>query len=225
VPAAPPAGEAVVVETPAPTVAADDVQAPQSILPQADGPASAPAEPPALAAVQATTEVVAEEAQLVEVWRLGRQEGPRRHRRPPRARTRARPENLDQTQLPATADAASAPPGEAEPSGGEAAAQAPPRQDRNPRRHRQGRPDQNRLAQNRPDPNRSERADRPERHGRPERAGRGDRPDRDPELRAKYLKGRGEGRERRDKAPDPNSPFAKLAALKEQLEADAKERR
>jgi ATP-dependent RNA helicase SUPV3L1/SUV3 len=31
--------------------------------------------------------------------------------------------------------------------------------------------------------------------------------------------------ERRDKAPDPNSPFAKLAALKAQLEADAKERR
>jgi ATP-dependent RNA helicase SUPV3L1/SUV3 len=31
--------------------------------------------------------------------------------------------------------------------------------------------------------------------------------------------------ERREKAPDPNSPFAKLAALKAQLEADAKERR
>jgi len=30
-------------------------------------------------------------------------------------------------------------------------------------------------------------------------------------------------KERREKAPDPNSPFAKLAALKEQLEA--KERR
>ena len=33
------------------------------------------------------------------------------------------------------------------------------------------------------------------------------------------------GKERRDKQPDPNSPFAKLAALKEQLEANAKERR
>ena len=33
------------------------------------------------------------------------------------------------------------------------------------------------------------------------------------------------GIERREKAPDPNSPFAKLAALKAQLEADAKERR
>jgi ATP-dependent RNA helicase SUPV3L1/SUV3 len=31
--------------------------------------------------------------------------------------------------------------------------------------------------------------------------------------------------ERREKAPDPNSPFAKLAALKAQLEADAKQRR
>jgi ATP-dependent RNA helicase SUPV3L1/SUV3 len=31
--------------------------------------------------------------------------------------------------------------------------------------------------------------------------------------------------ERREKAPDPNSPFAKLAALKAQLEADAKEGR
>jgi ATP-dependent RNA helicase SUPV3L1/SUV3 len=35
---------------------------------------------------------------------------------------------------------------------------------------------------------------------------------------------RGEGRERRDRIPDPNSPFAKLAALKAQLEAGTKER-
>jgi ATP-dependent RNA helicase SUPV3L1/SUV3 len=34
-----------------------------------------------------------------------------------------------------------------------------------------------------------------------------------------------EPREPRDKRPDPNSPFAKLGALKAQLEADAKERR
>ena len=31
--------------------------------------------------------------------------------------------------------------------------------------------------------------------------------------------------EAREKRPDPNSPFAKLAALKAQLEAEAKERR
>ena len=52
---------------------------------------------------------------------------------------------------------------------------------------------------------------------------RGERPDRDPELRAKYIKGRGGDRDRRE--PDPNSPFAKLAALKEQLEAGNKESR
>jgi ATP-dependent RNA helicase SUPV3L1/SUV3 len=34
-----------------------------------------------------------------------------------------------------------------------------------------------------------------------------------------------EPREPREKKPDPNSPFAKLAVLKAQLEADAKERR
>ena len=31
-------------------------------------------------------------------------------------------------------------------------------------------------------------------------------------------------RERRNREPDPNSPFAKLAALKAQLEANAKEK-
>jgi len=66
---------------------------------------------------------------------------------------------------------------------------------------------------------------RSQRGERPDRASHGDRPDRDPALRAKYIKGRGEGRDRRDREPDPNSPFAKLAALKEQLEANTKEPR
>src|SRR5262249_35508150 len=68
------------------------------------------------------------------------------------------------------------------------------------------------------------RGDRPQRGERPDRA-HGDRPDRDPALRAKYIKGRGEGRDRRDREPDPNSPFAKRAPLKEQLEATTKEAR
>jgi ATP-dependent RNA helicase SUPV3L1/SUV3 len=57
---------------------------------------------------------------------------------------------------------------------------------------------------------------------------RGERPERDPELRAKYIKGRSAAPDRRDRdkaPPDPNSPFAKLAALKAQLEANAKEGR
>ena len=61
--------------------------------------------------------------------------------------------------------------------------------------------------------------------GRPDR----DRPDRAAErpqqARQADEKPRPPPRERREKAPDPNSPFAKLAALKAQLEANAKERR
>ena len=59
---------------------------------------------------------------------------------------------------------------------------------------------------------------RPMRQGRREH--RMDRQDRQPRERVP-----GKRFEARDKRPDPNSPFAKLAALKAQLEADAKERR
>jgi len=55
------------------------------------------------------------------------------------------------------------------------------------------------------------------------RAQKGERPDRDPALRAKYIKGRGGSAAAAQ--PDPDSPFAKLAKLKEQMEADAKEPR
>jgi ATP-dependent RNA helicase SUPV3L1/SUV3 len=57
---------------------------------------------------------------------------------------------------------------------------------------------------------------RPPRHRRHQEHHRSDRPrERPPAKRFEH----------REKAPDPNSPFAKLAALKAQLEADAKERR
>jgi ATP-dependent RNA helicase SUPV3L1/SUV3 len=68
-----------------------------------------------------------------------------------------------------------------------------------------------------------ERPPRPPRKPRPDRHPRPDRPPRPP--REGGLFATSAPRERRDKAPDPNSPFAKLAALKEQLEANAKERR
>ena len=54
---------------------------------------------------------------------------------------------------------------------------------------------------------------------RPGRRMPDDRPDRDPALRAKYIKGRAGNSERE---PDPNSPFAKLAKLKEQTQKDKK---
>jgi ATP-dependent RNA helicase SUPV3L1/SUV3 len=67
-------------------------------------------------------------------------------------------------------------------------------------------------------PDIADRSVRPPRHRRrPDR--RPDRPQRERE-RPPIQKF-----ERREKAPDPNSPFAKLASLKAQLEADAKERR
>ncbi len=80
-----------------------------------------------------------------------------------------------------------------------------------------GAPDQAMADEATPRPGRSRR-----RQGGKHRQERGERPPRRrerPPLRA----GRFETRER-EKAPDPNSPFAKLAALKAQLEAEAKER-
>jgi ATP-dependent RNA helicase SUPV3L1/SUV3 len=61
----------------------------------------------------------------------------------------------------------------------------------------------------------------------------GDRAERTRGERPHFAKARNEHKDRRDYAPhrerekqvDPNSPFAKLAALKAQLEANAKERR
>jgi ATP-dependent RNA helicase SUPV3L1/SUV3 len=60
------------------------------------------------------------------------------------------------------------------------------------------------------------RGDRKEQQARPERQ---NRPDRDRRPRPQSAP----PRERKEKAPDPNSPFAKLAALKQQLEANAKD--
>jgi len=167
----------------------------------------------------------APEPELIEVWRLGRAEGPRRHPRGRRPRGAPRPAAAAPEGTPVSAEAATGAPSAGEPQAGEGDG-APAREGRRPRRPHRERPDRDR-----PDRQRGDRPDRQgpdrerpgrERTERRERPPREDRPDRDPELRAKYFKGRGE---RRDKAPDPNSPFAKLAALKEQLEANAKERR
>jgi ATP-dependent RNA helicase SUPV3L1/SUV3 len=58
----------------------------------------------------------------------------------------------------------------------------------------------------------------------PTESGRRRRPDREVGQRPIAPKSRDEGSERREKPPDPNSPFAKLAALKAQLEASNKDR-
>jgi ATP-dependent RNA helicase SUPV3L1/SUV3 len=173
-------------------------------LPESAAPATevVPAEP-ATAGVEAAVESAAketrpaEEPALVEVWRPGRGEG-RRH---PRARNRDQRRQLRSDavqQAAATAEATLTVPG----GGGESTPQS---EDTT----REGRPKSGRPPR--------------QRRGRGDRYDHSEHPQR-PRERPTARPARFDRRER-EKVPDPNSPFAKLAALKAQLEADAKERR
>ena len=178
-------------------------------------------------ATEVATQTTPAAEELIDVWRPGRRDERRpRHERATRPRRPQRPLQASPAapvDAPATAaDAAAAPaPG---------AAEAVPDERRDGGRDRRpGRSDRDERADRAPQPgrrqrraDRSERSDRGDRPPRGDRAPRGDHPDRDPALRAKYIKG---SSDRREREPDPNSPFAKLAALKAQLEANAKEPR
>jgi ATP-dependent RNA helicase SUPV3L1/SUV3 len=138
--------------------------------------------------------------QFIDVWRPGRSEErrPRRHHRQARERKGAEaPQRAAEAALPAPDVAA--------------------RQSEEPRRHRADRR-KGREATERPSGRDGQSAQRPPRPERRDR--RHDRRDDDRPPRTWEA-----GRERRGKEPDPDSPFAKLAALKAQLEADAKDRR
>jgi ATP-dependent RNA helicase SUPV3L1/SUV3 len=208
-----------------PVEALAQASAPPQTFDEAPGPASLPplealsgdtVQPVASAATAAKSE----SEEFIEVWRPGRRD---EHARKPHHQRRARPRRSPaETQAPPLA--ADAPATSAE----RAAAPPPARREARdrvarPERQRDGDRPERRSAR----PKRAEHAqgdgDRAPRGDRAGRAPRGDRPDRDPALRAKYIKGRGEAGERRE--PDPNSPFAKLAALKQQLEASNKEPR
>jgi ATP-dependent RNA helicase SUPV3L1/SUV3 len=215
------AGEAPIAE-PAPAIAPAEPAPGQAAAPDA-----VPADTAeATTTIEAATELAAEEPAFIEVWRpAGRSE-----RRPHRPRRPPRPQQAVQAAAPAAggeAAAAAAPAAEAaapaegsEPSG-------------KPRRH--GRPDGADHQARRARHDRQQRADRQQRRGerqgnrqdsgarrdRPRRK-RDDGPDR-AEREQYYAKPYGAGGERRDKQPDPNSPFAKLAALKQQLEQNGKE--
>jgi ATP-dependent RNA helicase SUPV3L1/SUV3 len=184
---------------------------------QADAPASGTVQDSPSADTAPKSEPAAEE--FIEIWRpIRRDEQARsaRHERRPRQRRSQR------EPAPAAASPPAAPTSE-----NGAAPTAGSRQDASPDHTRTP---ERRLAADRAERSapRAKRAARLRGHGdRPLRGDRGgkapDRPDRDPALRAKYIKGRGERGDRRE--PDPDSPFAKLAALKEQLEAGTKEPR
>jgi ATP-dependent RNA helicase SUPV3L1/SUV3 len=219
------AGEAP-AEASAEAAAVATGEAPPAIgvaAPEAGEPAAVPAEP-----------------DMIEVWRPGRPGGARRRREGDRRRRR--PGERDAPRRDAATP--EAPSGEAPVAaavdGQAAAAEAPSVQHDGDRKPRHGRPGRHRQ----------EREDGEQRSRRPEqRAERGDRPDRGPPRdrpdrseqrdrgpRERHERGPRRGRERHDdnrpsrtwsstpagrgKEPDPNSPFAKLAALKAQLESD-----
>jgi ATP-dependent RNA helicase SUPV3L1/SUV3 len=147
----------------------------------------------------ATLDKPAEEPVMIEVWRPGRAGRPEGARRPRFKRREAGRHKAAEQGAPRQPDAANAAaaaaPTEASPPSAEGGAAEQPHAKRHQRQHRRPKPEQ--------------RFDRPPRERDRERPPRPQRFD----------------RREREKAPDPNSPFAKLAALKAQLEADAKERR
>jgi ATP-dependent RNA helicase SUPV3L1/SUV3 len=176
---------------------------------------------------------VVAEPEMIEVWRPGRRPDERRdasrqQRRARRDRERRQPDGAG-AATPAVAVAPAQPSGD-----GAAVAEgaSPAAEEQRQHRRRGRRPDRRGDRGDRDERPQEARGDRPPRRGREGRDGqRGDgegrdrppRREREREERRPYQV-RAPG-ERRDKAPDPNSPFAKLAALKEQLEAASKERR
>jgi ATP-dependent RNA helicase SUPV3L1/SUV3 len=141
----------------------------------------------------------APEPEMIEVWRPGRPEG----------RRRPRGEYRHARHGSARSEGANRHAGAVETIGGEVAApSSAAAEGEHPKAAEQ---------------NAGESARRP--HRRRRHGGEPPRHDRQAGHAARHDRHRPERREVREKAPDPNSPFAKLASLKAQLEADAKERR
>jgi ATP-dependent RNA helicase SUPV3L1/SUV3 len=198
------------------------------VVPSAEVPAGQPpivAEPPAVIA-EATAPVAADagsgeagsmpaapaEPEMIEVWRpAGRsdQRKPHHKRRPQQRNARPTPAVAGATAEPAAQPAAEIPAeqkGEGQPhpeprrDSGEKRAEQQDRRERQQRQERTGKRE-----------GRNERGDRPPRRDRGSPVDRADR--------ERYFAKPGM---RPSKEPDPNSPFAKLAALKQQLEDNAK---
>ncbi|HEX3858718.1 MAG TPA: helicase-related protein [Pseudolabrys sp.] len=170
-----------------------------------DPAANAPSE---AASTEAAKVAQPEEPAFIEVWRPGGHS----ERRPARPR-KPRPAAQPVAAAPATAEAAAAAPSSS-------ASETPAPSHKPPhafeKQHGQRRPQPRR-------PNQPNRGDRQDRHDRPRGRKRDEGPDR-AEREQYYAKPGGNRSDRRDKPADPNSPFAKLAALKQQLEQNTKER-
>jgi ATP-dependent RNA helicase SUPV3L1/SUV3 len=183
------------------------------------------------ASVAAAADAPPAEPELVEVWRPGGRSDERRSQQRRPQHQRAHPSHGEGASRGAQAEGVVAEAGNGAEVAGEVAAPAEKKGDhfRRPRgpqgdfrRERQEGGDR-RQREQRADQRPDRQADRPER-------GRGERPN---NYGKDGARSRGDHKDRRDFTPhrerekqaDPNSPFAKLAALKAQLEAAAKERR
>ena len=210
--------EAPQAQTAAPADAASEaIEAP--VQPDAvDAPAAeaVPAEP---SAAEGAPAEAAKEPEMVEVWRpAGRPERERRPNNRPRRQPRA--QQAATTVAPAEGgEVAAAPADAAQPASGDAARSGRPRHgDRKDRQGRQERTERQAKSFGQ----RNERQGGGPPRGDRLRRDKGDRVER-AEREQYYAKPGGGGSDRRDRAPDPNSPFAKLAALKQQLEQNGKE--
>ena len=164
-----------------------------------------------------------EEPAFIEVWRPGwpEERRPRRHarggKRPSEGQHERSAESGAETQPASDTASADAPLAAGGEDQGRPPRGRPDRGDRGDRGQRGNRPDRPREGRRSREGQRDfSRQDRGERRGdRP----RPDRRDDRREERRYFAK----TDERRGKEPDPDSPFAKLAALKAQLEANAKD--
>jgi ATP-dependent RNA helicase SUPV3L1/SUV3 len=222
-------------DAPVEAAEAEEQSAPESAVPvESDAAVAADAgasEASAAAPAEAAANAPPAEPEFVEVWRPGGRSEERRseQRRPPQQWRRAQQANREGAASSAPAEGAA----EAE-SGAEAAGEAgAPAEKKGPQRRPRG-PQSDFRREREEGGERRQREHRAEQ--RPDR--QGERPDRGRGERPNYAKdgparSRGDHKDRRDFPPhrerekqaDPNSPFAKLAALKAQLEAAAKERR
>jgi ATP-dependent RNA helicase SUPV3L1/SUV3 len=218
-PAAEAAVEPIVAETP--------VEVAELPASEAAPVEAAAAETPAAAEATAAAPEAAEPA-LVEVWRPGGRHDERRPRHE-RGRHRHRDHRKPDAAQAATGDAA-AQPAEGEKPGEHRGRRDRHRDFRKPREGEEGAPREGKREERgdrreRPEGkgrDRDERRDKFERKDRPERGDRGrdrdkGRDRRDRESGPSHRQYATSANPRDNRAADPNSPFAKLAALKEQL--------
>lgn len=181
------------------------------------------------AAAAATTE-----SEMVEVWRPGRPDGARRKREHGKraARRRERPAQRPQAQAqietsPADVLQAGAEAAQAQPTPNEVRPGSEVHRKHDAHRERDARGERKEEGGSRP-----RRHSRGDREAQQEHAEHGRRPAREERSgRQRERRDRDDNRSprtwssdnRRSKEPDPNSPFAKLLALKERLETDNKE--